>query len=138
MADLMYAAVKALVELDGKILVLKADLGESHIWIPPGGRLEYGEAPLEALKREVKGETSLEIEPGEPVGMYHFFHGPDDGGEQVTLTVFEVESFEGDVDMETEHAEEDSLTDYQWVAPRELLDMEATESFKELVRENYL
>lgn len=138
MADLMYAAVKALVERDGELLMLKADLGERHIWIPPGGRLEYGEEPLEALRREVKGETSLEIDPGEPVGMYHFFHGPDDKGEQVTLTVFEVESFEGEVDIDTEHAGDDGLTDYRWVTPRELLDMEATESFKQLVRENYL
>jgi 8-oxo-dGTP diphosphatase len=133
MADKMYAAVKALIERDGEYLFVGAKLGEETIWIPPGGRLEYGESPMEALKREVKGETSLEVEPGDPVGMYHFFTGVDDQGEQVTLTLFHVEDFNGEVDMDTDHAEEDSLEGYRWMTPEEIREENVTETLKDLL-----
>lgn len=129
----MYAGVKALIEQDEEYLFVSVELGDDTIWIPPGGRLEYGESPMEALKREVKGETSLEIQPGEPVGMYHFFTGVDDQGEQVTLTLFEVEDFSGEVDMDTEHVEEDGLKDYRWMTPEEIMEENVTETLKDLL-----
>lgn len=138
MADMMYAAVKALIEREGEYLFLSVDVGGETIWIPPGGRLEYGESPIEALKREVKGETSLEIEPEAPIGMYHFFTGPDDQGEQVTLTLFEVKSFDGEVDMETKHVEEDNLKDYRWMSPEEILNSNLTSSLKTLLENSNL
>jgi ADP-ribose pyrophosphatase len=100
----MYTGVKALIEKDGKYLFVGYELDGDMLWILPGGRLKYGEAPLEGLKREVKGETSLDIKPDRPIGMYHFFIGSEDEGDQVTLTVFDIESFSGEVDMDTEHA----------------------------------
>lgn len=133
MADKMYAGVKALVERNGRYLFVGYELEGEMLWIPPGGRLKHGEPPLEALKREVKGEVSLDIETGEPIGMYHFFIGPEDEGDQVTLTVFEVEEFEGEVDIETEHAEEDELEDYRWMTPQEVMDENTTETLKELL-----
>ena len=39
-------------------------------WSTPGGRVEPGESPLDALKREVLEESGLEIEPGELLGVY--------------------------------------------------------------------
>lgn len=134
MADMMYAGIKALIERDGEYLFVSVELGDETIWIPPGGRLEYGESPMEALKREVKGETSLEVEPGDPVGMYHFFSGEDDQGEQVTLTLFQVEDFSGEVDMDTEHAEEDGLEGYRWMTPEEIREENVTDTLKDLLK----
>lgn len=133
MADKMYAGVKALIEKDGKYLFVSFDLDGETIWILPGGRLEYGESPIEALEREVKGETTLEIEPGKPVGMYHFFIGSKADGEQVTLTVFDVEDFSGEVDMDTEHVEEDGLEDYRWMTPEEIRTENTTETLKKML-----
>ena len=134
MADKMYAGVKALIEKDGKYLFVGYELDGEMLWILPDGRLEHGEAPLEGLKREVKGETSLEIEPGEPVGMYHFFIGSEDDGDQVSLTVFEVEEFSGEVDIDTEHAEEDELEDYRRMTPEEIMEENTTETLKEMLK----
>ncbi|MFB6100864.1 MAG: NUDIX domain-containing protein [Candidatus Nanohalobium sp.] len=134
MADKMYAGVKALIERDGEYLFVGFELDGEMLWILPGGRLEHGEAPLEGLRREVKGETSLEIEPGKPVGMYHFFRGPEDDGDQVTLTVFDVKSFSGEVNMDTEHAEEDELKDYRWMTPEEIMEENTTETLKQMLR----
>ena len=134
----MYAAVKALIEKDGNILMVKVDTGDFKIWVPPGGRISYGESPIEALKREVEGETSLDIVPGDPLDMYHFFIGSGNDGDQVTLTVFEVESYAREVDIDTEHGKEDGIVDYDWFRPEEILELEASEGFKDIIRDKIL
>lgn len=132
----MYTGVKALIEKDGKYLFVGYELDGDMLWILPGGRLKYGEAPLEGLKREVKGETSLEIKPDKPIGMYHFFIGSEDEGDQVTLTVFDIESFSGEVDMDTEHADEDELEGYRWMTPKEIMSENTTETLKTMLEDN--
>lgn len=134
----MYTGVKALIEKDGKYLFVGYELDGDMLWILPGGRLKYGEAPLEGLKREVKGETSLEIKPDKPIGTYHFFIGSEDEGDQVTLTVFDIESFSGEVDMDTEHADEDELEGYRWMTPDEIIEGNTTERLNEMLRERVL
>jgi len=42
----------------------------THAWTTPGGRVEPGESPLDALKREVLEESALDVEAGELVGVY--------------------------------------------------------------------
>ena len=46
-------------------------------WDLPGGFLEEGEHPLDALRRELREETSLEVEPSDFVGIWmdHYPHG---------------------------------------------------------------
>ena len=39
-------------------------------WDLPGGFLEEGEHPLEAIRRELREETGLEVEPLEFVGIW--------------------------------------------------------------------
>ena len=59
-----HITVKGIVVLDNKILLLKRvkpwtdGLG---FWELPGGGLEYGETPNQALIRELKEETGLDI-----------------------------------------------------------------------------
>jgi 8-oxo-dGTP pyrophosphatase MutT (NUDIX family) len=131
------AAVKALVERDGKFLALKTRLDEdNHIWTLPGGRVEYGENPLEALHREVEEETSLDIEVNDCVGMYHFFIGPNNNGDQVVLTVFTAENENGVVNISDNPADED-IEGYQWVRPENFLEKTENDSLRRLIRETY-
>ena len=38
----------------------------------PGGRIEFGESPAAALRREVAEETGLQIEPVGPLHVWHY------------------------------------------------------------------
>jgi len=43
---------------------------DNHSWEPPGGILELGEAIHDGLRREVREETGLDIEPVALTGIY--------------------------------------------------------------------
>ena len=53
----------------GRLLCVRLNYASKR-WTTPGGRVETGESPLEALKREVLEETGLSITPGELLGVY--------------------------------------------------------------------
>lgn len=62
----MIPVVAGIVEKDGKFLICqrKADVHNGLKWEFPGGKLEKGESPEAALKRELFEELEIEIEIG--------------------------------------------------------------------------
>jgi ADP-ribose pyrophosphatase YjhB (NUDIX family) len=68
--------VHALIERDGRILLGRRafDPG-AGCWGLPGGFLEEGEDPDRGLRREVREETGLAVEPGELLGIWMQPHG---------------------------------------------------------------
>jgi len=59
----------AITDEDGRILCLRMNYA-THAWTTPGGRVEIGESPLDALKREVLEESGLDVVAEELVGVY--------------------------------------------------------------------
>jgi len=63
---MMQKAIAAIIERDGRVLLGKKATREGHPfseeWHLPGGKLNFGETPEEALVREVKEETNLAVE----------------------------------------------------------------------------
>ena len=55
-------AAGVILNQDNKILLVKSTYQRFHPWGLPGGSLEYGESPEEAVKREVWEETGLNVE----------------------------------------------------------------------------
>ncbi|GAA2177710.1 hypothetical protein GCM10009847_04880 [Leucobacter tardus] len=66
--DLRVAAY-AVVERRGKILLTHWRRGHMHGWTLPGGGLEAGEHPKDAVVREVQEETGLEARVGKLLGV---------------------------------------------------------------------
>ena len=68
---------------DGRVLLARrASEPRVGLWDVIGGFMDEGESPVETLRREVKEETGLEIEPDEFVGGF-----PDRYGEAGIYTI---------------------------------------------------
>ena len=105
-------AVKGIIRRgDGKILIVKRSAGDDHqpgIWETAGGGVEEGVFPQAALKREVREETGLEIEVGEPFNVFNFVK--DSGDKKIGIT-FICDYLSGEVKLSEEHS------DFQWIDP---------------------
>ena len=65
--------VAALIRDGDKILVTQRGYGEyKDFWEFPGGKIEPGETPEAALKREIKEELATEIDVNEYVGTVDY------------------------------------------------------------------
>jgi 8-oxo-dGTP diphosphatase len=53
----------------GRILCVRMNYA-THAWTTPGGRVEAGESPIDALKREVLEEAGLNVLINELIGVY--------------------------------------------------------------------
>jgi mutator protein MutT len=71
-------AVAFVIERDGAILMLRRSPTKDHApgeWEFGSGRVEYGEHPEDAVHREVREETGLEVDIVEPITTFHFYRG---------------------------------------------------------------
>jgi ADP-ribose pyrophosphatase YjhB (NUDIX family) len=105
--------VSAVVERDGLVLLTRRGIEPRlGMWDTPGGFVEAGEEPVEALRRELLEETGLTIEVGELLGIY-----PDRYDDGVpTLNVFYVARVTAGGDGEPR----DDVTEIGWFEPHAL------------------
>ncbi len=69
--------VCGLYEKEKQILLgFHRGMGESGLWLPPGGGVEYGESLLEALKREWQEECQVEVIRAEFLFVYEVIYPP--------------------------------------------------------------
>jgi mutator protein MutT len=64
---------------DRALIVKRAHDPRRGEWSIPGGGVELGERLTEAVRRELREETGLEVEVGEVVELFDRIHHDDDG-----------------------------------------------------------
>jgi 8-oxo-dGTP diphosphatase len=90
----MMTVVAAVIECDGQVLIGQRPAGKRHglKWEFPGGKVEPGEAPEEALRRELEEELGIQAVIGGQMADYEYTYP---AREPIRLIFFAVEEFTG-------------------------------------------
>ncbi|GEM_PF-858839 len=127
-------SVKAVIMNENKFLVLRKSI---HIredrWDLPGGKVQYGEDPYQALKREVLEETALDVEIEKSLGLWHYLRLLEN--DQVVCHTFLCKSKSGKVDITNNNDEGFPIKEYKWVTKEEFLNIPTNESLKKFISE---
>ena len=123
----MKRVVAALIFRDGKILVCQRTRHQTMPlkWEFPGGKIEPGEQPRDALRRELDEELGIDATIGDEVKRIHHEYK---GGSSVELRFFAVREHKGEIENKI-------FKDLQWAEPSQLSSFDFLEADMELVEE---
>jgi mutator protein MutT len=117
-------AVGAIVVENEKLLMVRrATEPAKGLWTIPGGRVEHGEYLADALRREVREETGLDVQPGELAGIFEVVGDPH----------FVILDFLARPAGSVDAAPGDDAEEVRWVPLDEVKDLECTPRFVELL-----
>jgi len=118
--------VAALMRRQGKLLVGKRPEGASlaNAWEFPGGKMELGESPEEALRRELQEELGIQAD----IGPLKFVASHTYGRTGILFLFYEVKYWKGEIKVQ-QH------TDLRWVSPKELTSLELPEANQRFLHE---
>lgn len=123
----MKRVVAALIMNKGKILVCQRTRHQTMPlkWEFPGGKIETGEQPRDALRRELEEELGIDAKIGEEVARIQ--HKYKNGG-AVELRFYVVHQFEGEIENRI-------FRDVQWADRKKLPTFDFLEADLELVKD---
>jgi ADP-ribose pyrophosphatase YjhB (NUDIX family) len=125
-----YLAVSAAIIRDGKVLVVRrARKPALHLYTLPGGGVETGETLMQAVMREVREETALEVEPVGLAGHREVIirDAQDRVERHFVILSFAARWRSGEVALNEE------LDDARWLDPSELAGLQTTEGLAKIV-----
>lgn len=122
----MTTVTAAVIEREGRILICRRRDDQDHAgkWEFPGGKLEDGEQPAEALIRELREELSIEARIDSEIERYRFEYP---GRNPIELIFFAVTEYEGE-------PEYDQFAEVRWAKPRDLPAFDFLEGDVDFVR----
>lgn len=123
----MKRVVAALILQGDKILVCQRTRHQSMPmkWEFPGGKIEEGEQPRDALRRELEEELGIDAQIGEEVvRLQHQYPN----GNSVELRFFVVRAFKGEIENRI-------FNEIRWAHPPELPSFDFLEADLTLVRD---
>ena len=125
-----YLAVSAAIIRDGKVLVVRRARNPAlGIYTLPGGGVETGETLMQAVTREVREETSMDIEPVALAGHREAIVRDAQGRVErhFVILCFAARWLSGEPVLNEE------LDDARWLAPAALSSLRTTEGLAEIV-----
>jgi 8-oxo-dGTP diphosphatase len=123
----MKRVVAALIMKDGKVLVCQRTRHQTMPlkWEFPGGKIEEGEQPRDALRRELDEELGIDAKIGEEVARIHHEYK---GGSSVELRFYVVHQYKGEIENRI-------FRDVRWSSRAELPSYDFLEADLPLVRD---
>lgn len=113
--------VLGLIERDDKLLITRRFDPEHphwhHRWEIPGGKINPGETPLDALHREIYEETRLTVHSPELLGVYTHHWNTPTGVQQTFMIVYHCQANPGEVVLSPEEND-----DFSWKYREEIVD----------------
>lgn len=125
-----FLAVSAAIIRDGKVLIVRrARKPALNLYSLPGGAVEIGESLVDAVVREVREETALDVEPVALAGHREAIMRDRDGRIERHFVVLSFASRW----LKGEPVLNDELDDARWIDPGELSGYRTTEGLAEIV-----
>ena len=125
-----YLAVSAAIFRDGRVLIVRrARAPAKGVYTLPGGGVELGETLEQAVIREVREETALDIEPVELVGFRQAIARDAAGRVERHFVIlpFAARYVAGEISLNEE------LSAADWRDPSSLGDLKTTEGLAEVI-----
>jgi 8-oxo-dGTP diphosphatase len=125
----MVQVVAAILERDRRILIGQRTPEQSHPlkWEFPGGKVEAGESPEQAVIRELEEELAIHAEHPREITRYQFSYP---GKRPIELIFFEIGSYQGEISNLIFH-------DLQWQPRDRLAEVDFLEGDRDFIAGNY-
>ncbi|MED3538468.1 NUDIX hydrolase [Bacillus toyonensis] len=133
MENVMQVRVTGILIEDEKVLLVKQKVANRD-WSLPGGRVENGETLEEAMIREMKEETGLDVKVK---NLLYVCDKPDALPSLLHIT-FLLERIEGEITLPSNEFDYNPIQDVQMVRIEELSSYGFSEKFTKLASEKFL
>lgn len=125
-------ATGVLIE-NNSLLLVKQKLSNNRNWSLPGGRVEPGETLEQALIREMKEETGLDVEP---IRMLYVCDVAASGNTVLHIT-FLTKRIGGEIMLPTNEFDENPIHDVRFIPIDELTEYGISEKFVEIIKNDF-
>jgi 8-oxo-dGTP diphosphatase len=124
---MMKRVVAAVIERNGRLLVCQRTKHQTMPlkWEFPGGKIEEGEQPRDALRRELDEELGIQAKIGDEIARIQHTYP---NGATVELRFFLVREYDGELENRI-------FRDLQWAAPAALPSYDFLEADASLVKD---
>ncbi|EJS70549.1 MULTISPECIES: NUDIX hydrolase [Bacillus] len=132
MESVMQVRVTGILIEDEKVLLVKQKVANRN-WSLPGGRVENGETLEEAMIREMREETGLEVKIK---NLLYVCDKPDASPSLLHIT-FLLERIEGEITLPSNEFDYNPIQDVQMVPIKDLSQYGFSETFITLISEGF-
>ncbi len=134
METIQKIGVTAFILRDGRVLVLKRSQKENFLpdfFELPGGKINFGENPIDALVREIKEETNLDIKVVCPYSVFSYVSSDN---QRHTVDIQFIAMIKSDVKNLKLSSEHDL---YRWIKKEELENLHVSDLMKKAIIDGF-